>query len=234
MAATAPIQQDVGRALRGARQRNHVQLEDAASTTRIPKRYLEALEGNAPLDTYPAPMYARAFLREYARYLALDPEPLVAGFGGEPVEAIRLDPASPAIRAPRRWPARVLLVMSIGGLVGLAVVGVLNARDETVPFGSTAPPAAVTQPATMITAGVHILGPSWVRVVADGTLVVHRTFTTPSWHRFTARRTLDVTLRDAARVRMVLNGTRVPTGPPGRVVHLSIALHRGKLHVTRA
>src|SRR5947208_7585126 len=96
MASPAPNEHDVGRTLRRARHEHHARVEDAAEATRIPKKYLEALESNAPLDIYPAAMYARAFLREYARYLDLDPEPLLAGFGGVALE-VRLPTLTEAV-----------------------------------------------------------------------------------------------------------------------------------------
>ena len=50
------------------------------ATPASPVTYLSALESGAPLSAFPAPVYARGFLREYARYLGLDPEPLVDRF----------------------------------------------------------------------------------------------------------------------------------------------------------
>src|SRR5205085_1521167 len=50
VASPAPIRRDVGRTLRRARQRRHVELPQAVEETRIPRKFLEALEGNAPLD----------------------------------------------------------------------------------------------------------------------------------------------------------------------------------------
>src|SRR6266702_1782031 len=127
MAARASSPFHEGRALRRARQRRHLTLDDASQATRIPRRFLEALEDNAPLDTFPAPVYARAFLREYARFLQLDPEPLVASFAGdEPIEEVRLGSIKEAVPPPRRWPARTLLGLSVCVLAGLAVVGVLS------------------------------------------------------------------------------------------------------------
>src|SRR5881392_2745988 len=102
MATPAPTQRDVGRTLRGARQALHVRVEEAADATRIPKRFLEALEDNAPLSAYPAPVYARAFLREYARHLGLDPEPLVAAFSaGEEPEEFKFASIKEVVPPPR-------------------------------------------------------------------------------------------------------------------------------------
>jgi len=51
-----------------------------AAATRISPDYLHALERDAPLSAFPAPMYARAFLRSYARHLGLSEEPIMAAF----------------------------------------------------------------------------------------------------------------------------------------------------------
>ena len=52
-------------------------LEQAASATRIRPEFLSALEADEP-ELLPAPVYARGYLRTYARYLGLDEESLVA------------------------------------------------------------------------------------------------------------------------------------------------------------
>src|SRR5436309_10175745 len=156
VAASAPIVRDVGRVLRRARQRRHVQLEDAALETRIPKRFLEALETNAPLAVYPAPVYGRAFLREYSRYLGIDPEPLVASFRGmEPPGELPLKVVRDAVPAPARWPAHVLLGLSVCVVAGLAVLGVLAGRASIEGLPSVGPipshPVATPPPASSAT-----------------------------------------------------------------------------------
>ena len=52
-------------------------LEQAASATHIRLEHLIALEADEP-ELLPAPVYARGYLRTYARYLDLDEESLVA------------------------------------------------------------------------------------------------------------------------------------------------------------
>jgi cytoskeletal protein RodZ len=69
--------QGIAAMLRRARMRRGTKIEVAARDTCISIGYLSALEEGAPLGAFPAPVYARGFLREYARYLGLDPEPLV-------------------------------------------------------------------------------------------------------------------------------------------------------------
>src|ERR1051325_247917 len=144
---------DVGRTLRRERTRRRITLSQAVEDTKILRRYLEALESNHDASAYPAPVYARAFLREYASYLDLDPAPLLAVFhagddGPEDLEALR--PPAP----PRRIvvPAWGVLVAALVVLVaGLAVVGdrlpngaVGRVDAPTIP--PSAPAAASSQP----------------------------------------------------------------------------------------
>jgi hypothetical protein len=221
-------------------------LEDAASITRIPRRYLEALEDNAPLESYPAPVYARAFLREYATYLKLDPDPLVVRFGGEGPEEIRLANVRDALPPPRKWPSRVLLALSIGGLVTLAVLGVLQSRGSDQGLGKfvhpSAPPAgtstSVSSPPVPAPSGmkaaIHVLGRSWVRAVADGRVVFARMFAAGHWHIVRSTEDLKLTIGNAGGVRLLVNGKRIRTGAEAAVLHLTISFAGGRVHVTRA
>jgi cytoskeletal protein RodZ len=68
---------ELGRVLFQARVARGLTIEDAERDTRISKRYLEALE-REEFSAFPAPFYARAFLRTYAQYLGLDAAQLLA------------------------------------------------------------------------------------------------------------------------------------------------------------
>jgi len=52
-------------------------LQQAASATHIRPEFLRALEADEP-ELLPAPVYARGYLRTYARYLGVDEDSLVA------------------------------------------------------------------------------------------------------------------------------------------------------------
>jgi len=67
--APAP-QTGVGAALRAARTKRGQTIESVAEATRIPKRYLDALEGDR-LDEFPAFVYMRGFLKSYCDHLDL-------------------------------------------------------------------------------------------------------------------------------------------------------------------
>ena len=61
----------IGEQLRSARESKTISLSDAANDVKISKRYLEALEeGN--YSVFPAQVYIKGFLSNYAKYLGLD------------------------------------------------------------------------------------------------------------------------------------------------------------------
>ncbi|MCB9421841.1 MAG: helix-turn-helix domain-containing protein [Ardenticatenaceae bacterium] len=67
---------EFGHILREARENKGLTLADVQDKTRINARFLAALEqGN--YDRLPTPVHVRGFLRNYARFLGLDPQPLV-------------------------------------------------------------------------------------------------------------------------------------------------------------
>ncbi len=69
-------QGSLGAWLRQQREARGVSLRDIADASKISLRYLEALERDR-LDVLPAPVFAKGFLREYARVVGLDPDEAV-------------------------------------------------------------------------------------------------------------------------------------------------------------
>jgi transcriptional regulator with XRE-family HTH domain len=253
VATRAGSSTDVGRALRQARQRRHVDQAEAAQVTRIPKRYLEALETNAPLETYPAPLYARAFLREYATFLGLDPEPLVERFkdhNGDGEAHLEFIPA--AVPPPRRWPARVVLAISIGVLLAIAAAGILSANkgsstgknfgaSNSAGFVPPSPPAASQHPSPPapppingIQASLRLMDRSWVLAVADSQVLFSGVLEAGQDRVFKAKHDLELKLGNAGGVRLSVNGEPRLTGSLGEVIDYSITRNNGQLHVVRS
>jgi cytoskeletal protein RodZ len=82
------MSETIGQDLRQARQGRDLTLDQAAQATHIRLRYLEAMEaGN--FDALPSTAQARGFLRLYASYLGLDPQPMLERLAG-------VSPAPPA------------------------------------------------------------------------------------------------------------------------------------------
>ena len=67
---------ELGHILREARETKGYTLAEVQEQTRISLRFLEALEAGE-YDVLPTAVHVRGFLRNYARFLGLDPEPLL-------------------------------------------------------------------------------------------------------------------------------------------------------------
>ncbi len=67
---------EFGHILREARETKGLTLAEVQDQIRINARFLDALECS-DYDVLPTPVHVRGFLRNYARYLGLDPQPLV-------------------------------------------------------------------------------------------------------------------------------------------------------------
>jgi curved DNA-binding protein CbpA len=82
-----------GRALRRIRLSRGIELEEIASVTKIKEAWLRLLEDNR-YSELPAAVYVRGFLREYARYLRLDPrrvtESYMSRFSAPPAGSARV------------------------------------------------------------------------------------------------------------------------------------------------
>ncbi|HEX2029927.1 MAG TPA: RodZ domain-containing protein [Actinomycetota bacterium] len=251
-------QGSVGTRLREARAARGVGLDEAFEHTRINKRFLEALERDAPPEEFPAPVYVRAFLVEYARYLGLDPDPLVESYrrehaaeGVEPAPIRLLRP----VEEPRGpWLKLTLLVLSVGALVAIALVAVRATREPvppTRPGVSVPSPVSPSPPAVQETAeppertpprGIRLAisvedAPCWIEVTRDEEVLYQETAEPGFSMTFRAPRDgqLDLILGNAGAVTMVLNGERLdPLEAPGGVFEGSVVFEDGEARLIPA
>ncbi|HMC36751.1 MAG TPA: helix-turn-helix domain-containing protein [Actinomycetota bacterium] len=246
MAAVAPSPFHEGRTLRRARQRKHLSIAEAAEATRISERFLQALEREAPIEEFPAIVYARAFLREYATYLGLDSEKLVRAFDArhEAQEAPQLVPA-PVVPPPRRWPARAAAVISVGVVVTLAVMKLTTAGNTPgtrpppqgrLPVIGRGVPTDSHQPTHPSARRIHLVirvhAACWTEATADGKpAFTARTLQPGERVSFNAKKAAELRLGNAGGIKLVVNGKRIRTGASGQVVTLSFARRGGKVVV---
>ena len=239
----------VAHELRAAREARGLSVSDAANATRIWGRYLSALEANAPMEEFPAPAYARFFLRSYAEFLGIDPNTIVHEFDEDhPVPEEPLLRTVPYERPRRRGIAGALVFLSIVALLALGVVRFQQGRHEepSVPAaaatngrGSQPSPAVEQQPRTTppvvdhIRVLLHVNDRSWVEVHADGkTLEAGAVLEAGQHGVYRADRRLGITLGNAGGVVLEVNGEPVTTGGSGSVVTLAFKLRDGEI-VTR-
>ena len=121
----------LGETLRTARIEKNITFEDAERVTRIPRRYLEALE----LENFgilPAPVYARGFLRSYASYLGLEPKDLLPFFPVGHVDDPVLE-SLPEVSEPRTWNPSSLIAMGVVAALILLVVALYSLGNDSNP-----------------------------------------------------------------------------------------------------
>jgi transcriptional regulator with XRE-family HTH domain len=215
----------VGERLHRARTGRGLSLDRVAEDTKIDRSCLEALERDLPPHDHHRGIYARIFLREYARYLGLNAKPLVETYRithPQPDRPLIGGPA-PIERRPSRWLARGLVGASI---VTLAVLTAINVRQDIpqeegiggVPLRRTVPrPAAPASPppASPSSAeeprGIRLVlrvtdAPAWVRVIRGDRVLLEETLEPGSVQRFRAPRRLGFVLGNAGAVRLEANG----------------------------
>lgn len=170
-----------GEVLAARRGERGLTIRNAAAATRIRPDYIAALEAGE-LERLPGPVYAKGYLRTYARYLGVEPEPLL--------EMLDVDVQDPRRRlgiAPSRRRKRFVVTTPI--VIAASVVLLLGAfagyawRQVTAdqrPSGGppSAQLAAVSPPGTPvpspspqpqpIVVGVRVTDLVWVNVIVDG------------------------------------------------------------------
>ena len=141
-------QASVGQLLRDARKAQGVTLEDAAVRLRLMHRQVEAMERD-DFESLGQPVFARGFVRNYARLLGLAPESLLARMGGAPAEPAAVSPVEPPL--PHSWLTSPWLILSLLGLLLVVAVPValylwLNSEAGDGPIKQV-PPVAQSHPA---------------------------------------------------------------------------------------
>jgi cytoskeleton protein RodZ len=158
---------EVGAKLRDERERRGIGIDQIEAETRIRAKFLLALEEER-FDALPGPAYVRAFVRDYAEQLGLDPQELLAELNARP------DLAEEVVMSPRRQVATVPLLDRRARIAAWALAGVLvavlvaigivllgsrgsssggGAQTGRTPPPSTAAPGTGTRPATTAATG---------------------------------------------------------------------------------
>jgi transcriptional regulator with XRE-family HTH domain len=245
--ASAVTSGRVATTLRRTREARALTVSDAAKATRIWERYLQALEANAPLQEFPAPVYARSFLRAYAEFLELDTDDIVRRFDEDhPVREEPILQPLPVLRPRRRAVAGALVLISVLALLAMGAARLQSGRDDGPAVSTPVTPstneslgrASVTRPPPPpriegIRAVLRLDDECWVVAVADGaTLEPGKTLEAGDRVVFRADRVLELQLGSAGAVDLEVNGEKVPTGTPGEVVTLKLRWRDGELVTT--
>jgi cytoskeletal protein RodZ len=226
--------------LRRERELRGVSLREIADATKISMRFLQALEADR-IDVLPGGLFRKAFVRQYAKHVGLDPERMVAEFlfvhgdGEEPL------PAAP----PRRFaiPQGAFTLLGAAALLAWLAYprGARIAQEETAPGGApdqraaptphaSAPREAVFPAAAASLADEAPGRPSqltlsltadqecWVQVTVDGESVLNRVLAAGESETVAGEGEIVLSVGNAGGVRFRVNDQPgVPLGRSGEV-----------------
>ena len=146
----------IGETLVAARRQQGVSLADAAAETRVRESYLAALE-EEDFSALGGDVYVKGFLRGYAKFLRLDPEPLIAVYRAQferAPEETNSSPLASQPMGPMPGEGRPGLVIGAGVAVMLlvlfAIIGLVGGGDDPEEdlAGAPAPVSSDLAPAT--------------------------------------------------------------------------------------
>ncbi len=137
--------------LRRQREMREITLREISDASKISLRYLQALEDER-FDLLPAMVFAKGFLRQYARYVGLDQDEVVnrflVAYQGEEAEEEEEEgerPPEPRLAFEGTWKYVLLIVVLAAVLLGLVfLIPHLLGGDGDA--GETEPPPGVAPP----------------------------------------------------------------------------------------
>lgn len=149
---------ELGQVLQRAREEKGITLDDIQRTTKIQRRYLEAIE-RGHFHLLPGHFYARAFIKSYAEAVGLDPAHIMSHFQSdlpaqppqeqaERLRRRRVATTSNPLQAGR-WVTKTLLVLFIALIFGVTYIAFVNSDSfttEPVPGSNINPGAEVANP----------------------------------------------------------------------------------------
>jgi cytoskeletal protein RodZ len=219
---------DLGPALRKARESAGFTLPELAARTRIPQKTLRAIEEH-DFSQVPAGIFARSFIRTYAREVGVDPTEAIAEFramtepvveqpaaASEPVEEpTRSRSFDPELLNPRpSWGYAAMVAVLF---VAVIVVNRYTtpapgekSQTQSAPVGAISTTAEVAQPVATSGTGIRIEmraeRPCWVRTVVDGQTAFARLMQPGETETVTGERDVVVRVGDPSALSYSING----------------------------
>ena len=133
--------ESIGDFLKTERETRRLSIEEVSSTTRIPCRTLESLEGDR-FDDLPSGVFVRGFIKAYASAVHINADEVLARFDSERPET--LPPAPLATVHSRRGYGALLLAITTAALFAIIVATFVlvrraPAQDDPIELSSAVP-----------------------------------------------------------------------------------------------
>lgn len=236
---------EIGNTLREARRARGLTLEDVEEETKIRKKYIMALEMEQ-FEVLPGPIYAKAFLKNYAKFLNLSLDDILEAFkqkhGGEPVHEEHEKPVAgkkvSAKSRPQYWLyAAAVLIIAVVVVSIIYASGGMGKNSSAVKEGEpqntnqiAAPENNAQQQAPEPNNAVNITGVkvvlnvksdrSWIQVTVDGREEFQGELAAGESRSFEGKENIYVTLGNAGAVEVLENDKNLGfLGTMGAVVN---------------
>jgi cytoskeletal protein RodZ len=220
--------------LRRQREVRQISLREVADRTKISLRYLEAMEEDR-FDVLPAPVFAKGFLREYARYVGLSPDEVVNHYlavqqpqPGEDLEETMIGKVVKAAKAERKararsWGYAVFVVLAALAILGLVWLFSHLAQKRSQDPAASSPPPPIAAPPTDTVQAASLPAPAeapkaplevtldftddcWVQAVIDGKNHIEEQRVQGESMPILAQESVQLTLGNAGGVEIQVNG----------------------------
>ncbi len=234
--------------LRQQREMREITLREISDATKISLRYLQALEEER-FDLLPAIVFAKGFLRQYAKYVGLDPDEavnrfLVARRGDEPEPDEQEESSASPSRLPAAagvWKNVVLVVLVAAVLLALVFLiprlmkggpssgagapppGVAPPEVQKPPVPAPPPPATIRDQHVPLTVTLDFRQDCWVEASVDGEPRVAEMRVQGESLQLQAQKKVELRLGNGGAVEIEVNGKPYAfDAAPGQVRHLEI------------
>lgn len=228
----------IGESLRAERENRGLTLFDVEEKTKIRVKYLQALE-EENFEEIPGEAYRLGFLRNYARFLGLDPEHILDLYKTQIDESDSSEPVIEKTAAvePKSAPVSGRTVLGFAIIAVIIFTGAFfffSSRGENPPIQEQDPPALEeneheqTEPEQpdqapqLDTITLDIVGKQqcWAEVNVDGSVEFSGHIYPGDTKTFEADESIQIRLGNAGGVDLIYNGEKEPSaGKTGEVVN---------------
>jgi cytoskeleton protein RodZ len=177
-----------GASLRRERELRGVSLQQIAASTKIGVSMLQAIEDDR-FDKLPQGLFVRGFVREYARFLALDEQKILTelSFHASQNPVAQEAVSEPGRRVSSRFAARLVnggLIAGIFGVVGILILSPsFSSRGpapSAVPAVNAPSPAVVQAPGTQVASNGASVLPAVATSASTSRWATRAVFSSPS------------------------------------------------------
>ena len=226
----------LGEILKERREELGLDLKEVAHSLRIQYEYLKALEKN-DLEKLPPDVYTRAYIREYARFLNIEPGNLLAEYAKQQMSTNAVIQAEAPPAQKRLCFPRVGLLIPLFILVVVIIViylpGMISVKKtDGVPVAGSPPPAheevqvsplreSPELKPNMLT--VNAVETTWLRIEMEGGMSEEILMQPGETKKWTSEKGFSIKVGNAGGVRLALNDKDMGIlGAKGQVVKLTL------------